>query len=172
MTTPISTQRPKSWRSRSSANAGQVCIAPTRFLIQQGVYEAFVEKFTAAVRELKLGNGLEDGVTMARCAGRSRRQYRGAGAGRYRPRSEGQHRRQTRAGKGNFFEPTVLRDVPLSARAMSEEPFGPVALLRPFATYDEAIAEANRLPYGWPPTPTAATSPPSMRWGATWRAAC
>lgn len=45
-------------------NAGQVCIAPTRFLIQQGVYDAFVEKFTAEVNKLVVGNGLEDGVTM------------------------------------------------------------------------------------------------------------
>lgn len=50
--------------AQSSSATPAVCIAPTRFLIQQGVYEAFVEKFTAAVRELKLGNGLEDGVTM------------------------------------------------------------------------------------------------------------
>ncbi|WP_199635965.1 NAD-dependent succinate-semialdehyde dehydrogenase [Serratia sp. PAMC26656] len=130
-------------------NAGQVCIAPTRFLIQQGVYEAFVEKFTAAVRDIKLGNGLDEGVTMGPMVlERSVAAIdafvkdaidQGAKA------STGGNRLP---GSGNFFEPTVLRDVPLSARAMSEEPFGPVALLRPFATYEEAIAEANRLPYG------------------------
>jgi succinate-semialdehyde dehydrogenase/glutarate-semialdehyde dehydrogenase len=50
--------------------------------------------------------------------------------------------------KGYFFEPTVLADVPVSARAMNEEPFGPVALLRRFSAFDEAMVEANRLPYG------------------------
>ncbi len=50
--------------------------------------------------------------------------------------------------KGNFFEPTVLTNVPLSARAMNEEPFGPLAMINPFKTFDDAVAEANRLPYG------------------------
>jgi succinate-semialdehyde dehydrogenase/glutarate-semialdehyde dehydrogenase len=49
---------------------------------------------------------------------------------------------------GYFFEPTVLRDVPINARVMNEEPFGPIAAIRPFASMDEAIHEANRLPYG------------------------
>ncbi|CAI0712616.1 NAD-dependent succinate-semialdehyde dehydrogenase [Serratia liquefaciens] len=130
-------------------NAGQVCIAPTRFLIQQGVYEAFVEKFTAAVRDIKLGNGLEEGVTMGPMV--LQRSVEAIDAfvkdaiAQGAKATTGGHRV---AGVGNFFEPTVLRDVPLSARAMSEEPFGPVALLRPFTTYEEAIAEANRLPYG------------------------
>jgi succinate-semialdehyde dehydrogenase/glutarate-semialdehyde dehydrogenase len=50
--------------------------------------------------------------------------------------------------RGNFFAPTVLTDVPLDARVMNEEPFGPLALIRPFDAMDDAIAEANRLPYG------------------------
>jgi succinate-semialdehyde dehydrogenase/glutarate-semialdehyde dehydrogenase len=49
---------------------------------------------------------------------------------------------------GNFFAPTVLTDVPLDAKVFNEEPFGPMAAIRPFNTLDEAIAEANRLPYG------------------------
>ncbi|RJF57440.1 NAD-dependent succinate-semialdehyde dehydrogenase [Serratia inhibens] len=130
-------------------NAGQVCIAPTRFLIQQGVYEAFVEKFTAAVHDIKLGNGLDEGVTMGpmvleRSVTAIDAFVKDAIAQGAKVSTGG----NTLPGSGNFFEPTVLRDVPLSARAMSEEPFGPVALLRPFATYEEAIAEANRLPYG------------------------
>ncbi|ANS43126.1 NAD-dependent succinate-semialdehyde dehydrogenase [Serratia inhibens] len=130
-------------------NAGQVCIAPTRFLIQQGIYEAFVEKFTAAVRDIKLGNGLDEGVTMGpmvleRSVTAIDAFVKDAIAQGAKVSTGG----NPLPGSGNFFEPTVLRDVPLSARAMSEEPFGPVALLRPFATYEEAIAEANRLPYG------------------------
>ncbi|MBJ2064857.1 NAD-dependent succinate-semialdehyde dehydrogenase [Serratia odorifera] len=130
-------------------NAGQVCIAPTRFLIQQGVYDEFVEKFTAAVREINVGNGLDDGVTMGPMVlGRSVDAIEA-----FVQDAIAQGAKVTTGGKrltdkGNFFAPTVLRDVPLNARAMSEEPFGPVALLRPFNDYHEAIAEANRLPYG------------------------
>jgi succinate-semialdehyde dehydrogenase/glutarate-semialdehyde dehydrogenase len=51
-------------------------------------------------------------------------------------------------GAGFFYRPTVLADVPLEAKAMNEEPFGPIALLRPFATFDDAIEQANRLPFG------------------------
>jgi succinate-semialdehyde dehydrogenase/glutarate-semialdehyde dehydrogenase len=52
------------------------------------------------------------------------------------------------AGPGYFFEPTILADVPMNARVMHEEPFGPIAVLRPFDGLDDALAEANRLPYG------------------------
>jgi len=51
-------------------------------------------------------------------------------------------------GPGYFFEPTVLVDVPMESRVMQEEPFGPIAIIRPFDTMDEALTEANRLPYG------------------------
>lgn len=130
-------------------NAGQVCIAPTRFLIQQGVYDAFVEKFTAEVNKLVVGNGLEDGVTMGPMVlGRSVDAIEAFVEDAIAAGAKLTTGGQRLAGNGNFFAPTVLRDVPLNARAMSEEPFGPVALLRPFKDYDEAIAEANRLPYG------------------------
>ncbi|MFI8416328.1 NAD-dependent succinate-semialdehyde dehydrogenase [Serratia sp. NPDC078593] len=130
-------------------NAGQVCIAPTRFLIQQGVYEAFIEKFTAAVREINVGNGLEDDVTMGPMVlGRSVDAIEAFVQDAIAQGAKATTGGKRLPGSGNFFEPTVLRDVPLSARTMSEEPFGPVALLRSFKDYDEAIAEANRLPYG------------------------
>ncbi|MCS3408662.1 NAD-dependent succinate-semialdehyde dehydrogenase [Serratia sp. AKBS12] len=130
-------------------NAGQVCIAPTRFLIQRGVYDAFVEKFTAAVREINVGNGLDDGVTMGPMVlGRSVDAIEAFVQDAIAQGAKVTTGGKRLPGKGNFFAPTVLRDVPLNARAMSEEPFGPLALLRPFNDYDEAIAEANRLPYG------------------------
>jgi len=50
--------------------------------------------------------------------------------------------------KGNFFEPTVVTEVPNSAKAMNEEPFGPLAVINPFKTFDDAVTEANRLPFG------------------------
>jgi succinate-semialdehyde dehydrogenase/glutarate-semialdehyde dehydrogenase len=130
-------------------NAGQVCIAPTRFLVQEGVYEPFLEKFTAKCEALKLGDGLADGTTMGPLANARRvaamegfvADAVGKGA---KLRTGG-----ARAGnKGYFFQPTVLTDIPADARVMHEEPFGPLALMLPFATFDEAIAESNRLPYG------------------------
>jgi succinate-semialdehyde dehydrogenase/glutarate-semialdehyde dehydrogenase len=63
------------------------------------------------------------------------------------PWAPGTHRRQTTPASGFFFEPTVLADVPMEARIMQEEPFGPIAVMRPFDTLEDGLAEANRLPY-------------------------
>ena len=130
-------------------NAGQVCVSPTRFLVHQRVYDRFVEGFGERTRALRIGNGLLDGVRMGPLAHDRRVQAVAslvddavsAGA-----RLITGGRRIT--GPGNFYEPTVLADVPLAARAMNEEPFGPVALIRPFTDMDEALQEANRLPFG------------------------
>jgi succinate-semialdehyde dehydrogenase/glutarate-semialdehyde dehydrogenase len=130
-------------------NAGQVCIAPTRFLIQDGVYDQFVDEFVAKTKALKMGSGLDEGVTIGPLANDRRQTAIGAlvddalknGA----KALTGGKRSQN---KGYFFEPTVLVDVPKSARAMNEEPFGPVALMSRFKEFDEVMTEANRLPYG------------------------
>ena len=130
-------------------NAGQVCIAPTRFLIQDGVYDQFVEEFVAKTRALKVGNGLDEGVTIGPLANERRQAAIGTliddalknGANALTGGKRSQN-------KGYFFEPTVLVDVPKSARAMNEEPFGPVALMSRFKDFDEVMTEANRLPYG------------------------
>jgi len=130
-------------------NAGQVCVSPTRFLVQKGVYDRFVEGFARRARSLRVGDGLQEGVQMGPLAHRRRvaavaslvDDAIGAGA-----RLVAGGRRIE--GSGFFWEPTVLADVPLDARAMNEEPFGPIALIRPFEDADEAIAEANRLPLG------------------------
>lgn len=130
-------------------NAGQVCIAPTRFLIQDGVYDQFVEEFVAKTKALKVGNGLDEGVTIGPLANERRQAAIGTliddalknGA----KALTGGKRSQN---KGYFFEPTVLVDVPKFARAMNEEPFGPVALMSRFKDFDEVMTEANRLPYG------------------------
>ena len=130
-------------------NAGQVCIAPTRFLVQEGVYEPFVEKFVAKCEAIKLGNGMAVDTTMGPLANDRRVSAMegfiadavGKGA---KLRTGGK-----RSGnKGYFFEPTVLTDIPADARVMHEEPFGPLALVLPFQSYEQAIAEANRLEYG------------------------
>ena len=130
-------------------NAGQVCIAPTRILVQRPVYDTFVEKFAAAAKALKIGDGLEEGTTLGPLANprrvRAMESMVKDAVEKGAKLVTGGHRV---GDAGNFFEPTVLSDVPLTARAMNEEPFGPLALLVPFDTVDEAIAEANRLPYG------------------------
>jgi succinate-semialdehyde dehydrogenase/glutarate-semialdehyde dehydrogenase len=130
-------------------NAGQSCINPTRFLVQRPVYEQFVKLFTAKAAAVKVGNGLESGTQMGPMANARRisaMEVLVADAVKAGARLLLGGKRI--GSQGNYFEPTVLGDVPLTARAMNEEPFGPVALLRPFDTLDEALAEANRLPYG------------------------
>lgn len=128
---------------------GQVCISSTRFLIQRDVYEAFTQRFVEVTLRLVVGNGLDESSQMGPLA--NPRQLakmeelvadaveRGArilAGGRRIP------------GPGYFFEPTVLADVPMDARVMQEEPFGPIAILSPFDTLKDGLDEANRLPYG------------------------
>ena len=130
-------------------NAGQVCIAPTRFLIQEKVYDDFVSRFTKAAEGIKVGDGLEKGTTMGPLANDRRVQAMESFIA-----DAVQHGGEVRTGGarignvGNFFQPTVMTGVPTDARVMNEEPFGPLALMTPFRDMDEAIAEANRLPYG------------------------
>ena len=130
-------------------NAGQVCISPTRFLVQEGVYDAFVEQFVANTKRLKIGDGLESGTTMGALANPRRSTAMDTNledATRHGAKVRtGGHRI---GGKGNFYEPTVVTELPNDARAMNEEPFGPMAIINPFKTFDDAVTEANRLPFG------------------------
>jgi succinate-semialdehyde dehydrogenase / glutarate-semialdehyde dehydrogenase len=129
-------------------NSGQVCISPTRFYVQQGIYDAFVAGFAARTQKIKVGNGLDADTTMgplanARRPGAIEALVADATAKGARLLTGGM-----RGDSGYFYQPTVIADVPLSADIMENEPFGPVALIRPFATFDEAIEQANRLPFG------------------------
>lgn len=130
-------------------NAGQVCISPTRFLVQEGIHEEFVDKFTEAARAVQVGNGLDDGTLMGPLA-HDRRP--GAVGGMVDDATQrGADVRlggKVADGPGYFFEPTVLTNLTPDMRIMNEEPFGPVAAFSTFKDTDEAIAEANRLPYG------------------------
>ena len=130
-------------------NAGQVCVAPTRFLIQNAVYEPFVQRFVQAAEALKLGDGLDPATTMGPLANDRRvaamENFIGDAVQKGAKLRTGGKRH---GNKGYFFEPTVLTDIPDDARVLHEEPFGPLALMRPFSSFDEAVAEANRLPYG------------------------
>jgi succinate-semialdehyde dehydrogenase/glutarate-semialdehyde dehydrogenase len=129
-------------------NAGQVCVSPTRFYVQRGIYDAFVKGFAERTQRVKVGNGLEDGVKMGPLANSRRPDavetlVQDAKAKGARVLAGG-----TRGDSGFFFQPTLLADVPNEANIMNDEPFGPVAVSRPFDTFEEAIEQANRLPYG------------------------
>jgi succinate-semialdehyde dehydrogenase/glutarate-semialdehyde dehydrogenase len=130
-------------------NAGQVCVSPTRMLVQERVYDSFVEKFVTAAKALKVGDGQEAGTQMGPLANPRRIAAMDSLIADAR-----QHGATVRAGgnrignKGNFYEPTVLTDVPKTARVLNEEPFGPLAIISPFSSFDEVVAEANRLPFG------------------------
>ena len=130
-------------------NAGQVCISPTRFLVQEKTSDKFIEDYTAAMKKVTVGNGLEEVTEMGPLANERRipaieemivdAQSRGASL---------QTGGERIGNKGYFFEPTVMSDVPTDAMVMNQEPFGPIAIINRFKTEDEAIEEANRLPYG------------------------
>lgn len=130
-------------------NAGQVCVSPTRFLVQETVYEQFVEDFVGHAKAVKVGDGMAVGTTMGPLANIRRVAAMEALIGDARQRGAKVRTGGNRIGnKGNFFEPTVLTDVPVEARVMNEEPFGPLALIAPFKSFDDVVTEANRLPYG------------------------
>jgi succinate-semialdehyde dehydrogenase/glutarate-semialdehyde dehydrogenase len=130
-------------------NAGQVCVAPTRFLVQEKVYDTFVDKFTSAAKSLKVGDGLDKETRMGPLAHSRRIDAIEAFVGDAVAKGAKLKTGGNRIGnKGYFFEPTVLADVPLEAKIMNEEPFGPVAAIRPFDTFDSVVKEANRLDYG------------------------
>lgn len=130
-------------------NAGQVCVSPTRFYVQEGVYDRFVKAFAQRFAAMPVGDGLDPANRMGPLANPRRPQAVGAmvsdavalGA---RVVTGGEPLDRT----GFFWRPTVLAEVPMPARVMNEEPFGPIALMAPFKDFDEAIAQANRLPFG------------------------
>jgi len=130
-------------------NAGQVCISPTRFLVHESIKTEFETACVAYAEKLKLGNGLDEGTTLGPLAN-SRRV---AAVSRLVEDAAFKGARIAAGGRrvhdvGNFYAPTILTDVPLNADVLNEEPFGPVAAIRSFDTLENAINEANRLPYG------------------------
>jgi succinate-semialdehyde dehydrogenase / glutarate-semialdehyde dehydrogenase len=134
---------------RKYRNAGQVCGSPTRILVQAPVFDRFVARFVSRAAEIKVGPGQEPDTIMGPMANERRvaamnelvSDFASCGAeivlGGSRKNSP-----------GFFFEPTVVINAPLTSRGMSEEPFGPIAMLSRFEDESEAIAEANRLEYG------------------------
>jgi succinate-semialdehyde dehydrogenase/glutarate-semialdehyde dehydrogenase len=130
-------------------NAGQVCVSPTRFFVHDKVYDKFVGQFIDIAKNTKVGDGLEADTKMGPLANPRRvnaiegfiadAQDKGAKVAAGGKRIGNQ---------GNFFEPTVLTDVPENARIMNEEPFGPVAVMLRFKETDDELARANTLPFG------------------------
>lgn len=130
-------------------NSGQVCVSPTRFLVEEPVFDKFRDRFVERVKAITVGNGMDPASKMGPMASprgpdqieRMVGDARDAGA---QVASGGE-----RIGnQGFFFQPTVLAEVPLAAEIMQEEPFGPVAIVNRYADEGAMIEEANRLPYG------------------------
>ncbi|PLP55935.1 NAD-dependent succinate-semialdehyde dehydrogenase [Mesorhizobium loti] len=134
---------------RKVRNAGQVCTSPTRFFVHEKLYKPFTDAFVERARAVKTGNGLEEGTEMGPVANHRRVEALEAlvadavskGAklltGGERP-----------ANRGYFYPPTVLADVPANARVMREEPFGPLAVINPVPSLENAIEQANGVPFG------------------------
>ncbi len=130
-------------------NAGQVCVSPTRFLVQEAAYEQFVDRFASIAQGIKVGDGLEAGTQMGPLANARRVTAMEELIGDAVQKGAEVRTGGKRIGnKGNFFEPTVLTGVNADMRVMNEEPFGPLAAVSSFTGMDDLIQEANRLPYG------------------------
>ncbi|MDE2302141.1 MAG: NAD-dependent succinate-semialdehyde dehydrogenase [Sphingomonadales bacterium] len=130
-------------------NAGQICISPTRWIVHDSLYEAFVAAAAERAASLRMGSGLDPATEIGPLANARRvdavdalvADARACGArilaGGERP-----------VGKGCFYPVTVIADIPRDARVLHEEPFGPLVLIQRFSDLDEAIAMANSLPFG------------------------
>lgn len=131
-----------------SRNAGQVCVAPTRFFVHERNYDRFVAASAQAAAALKVGPGLDPDSDLGPLANRRRVEVMealvaDAVACKARLRAGG-----SRPGNRGYYYPlTVLADVPDEARAMREEPFGPLMLISPVRTMAEALSRANALPF-------------------------
>lgn len=130
-------------------NAGQVCVSVNRFFIQDGVYDRFVNQLAEAVKQLKVGNGFEEGVVVGPLIEK-------AGVDKVREHVDDAVAKGAKVlagGKahdlgGNFWQPTVLADVTDDMKLAQEETFGPLAACFRFTTEDEVIQRANDTPYG------------------------
>jgi succinate-semialdehyde dehydrogenase/glutarate-semialdehyde dehydrogenase len=132
-----------------SRNSGQVCISPTRFFVQEAIYDRFTNAFGEKAKQIKVGDGMAGDTQMGPVANDRRLAAMETLIADAKSKGARVVAGGSRIGnRGYFHELTVLADVPDDARAMNEEPFGPLALLSPVKTLDEAIEKANSLPYG------------------------
>lgn len=130
-------------------NAGQVCASPIRFYLPRRHLPAFAEQFALGAQRLRLGPGLDPQTQMGPLTHARRiedmEQFVDDAVAQGAKLVTGGHRVDRR---GLFFEPTVFTDAPAGCRLLRQEPFGPIAVLQPYDTLDDAIAAANALPYG------------------------
>ena len=134
---------------RKMRNAGQVCTSPTRFFVHDSIFDDFTAAFVARAAATIVGNGMEAGVDMGPLANERRAPALSALVEDARAKGATVATGGTRHGDtGYFFQPTVLVDVPQDAQIMQEEPFGPIAVLNRVSSLDEAIRQANSVPYG------------------------
>jgi succinate-semialdehyde dehydrogenase/glutarate-semialdehyde dehydrogenase len=134
---------------RKMRNAGQVCTSPTRFFVHESIFAAYTETFVRRAAETVVGNGVDPGVEMGPLANDRRIEALAMLVEDARDQGAEVKTGGSKIGdKGYFFEPTVLANVPDNARVMQEEPFGPLAVINPVASLDEAIAKANSVPFG------------------------
>jgi succinate-semialdehyde dehydrogenase/glutarate-semialdehyde dehydrogenase len=130
-------------------NAGQVCVSPTRLLVQRPVFDRFVSRFIERTRAIRVGSGLDEGVAMGPVASERRLKEMQAFAADARASGGEIAVGGERIGeRGNFFAPTVVLNPTASSKLMHDEPFGPIAGIVPFDDVDGAIATANSLPFG------------------------
>ena len=130
-------------------NAGQVCVSPTRFIVDESVYDRFRTGFTERAKAITVGNGLDEGTRMGPMANPRRPEAMDRLIGDATARGAMLHTGGERVGNAGFYyAPSVLSDIALDALIMNEEPFGPIALINAYAGEEAMITEANRLPYG------------------------
>jgi succinate-semialdehyde dehydrogenase/glutarate-semialdehyde dehydrogenase len=130
-------------------NAGQVCISPTRFYVQEKIFDRFADRFTEFTKTLNVGDGTKEGVTMGPLA--NPRRVEAMERFVEDARERGGDIRTGGKRRGNeawFFEPTVVTGLPDDCKLMTEEPFGPIVPITPFKDFDEVMARANSLPFG------------------------
>ena len=130
-------------------NIGEACTAANRFIVHESVAEEFAEKFAKRMKALTVGKGTAKGVDVGPLITEKARD----GVSELVEDAVGKGARcllggEVPSGKGHFYPPTVLVDVPKNARLMREEIFGPVAPITTFATEDEAITLANDTEFG------------------------
>jgi succinate-semialdehyde dehydrogenase/glutarate-semialdehyde dehydrogenase len=130
-------------------NAGQVCISPTRFYVQEPSYKKFVARFTEYANNIKIGDGLEKGNTMGPLANPRRLDAMESLVNDSKSRGATVVTGGKRHGnQGFFFEPTIVTEIPDDSKLMTQEPFGPIAPIVTFRDFDEVVKRANSLPYG------------------------
>ncbi len=148
-------------------NAGQVCTSPTRMLVERPALSAFVDIFVDYAKKLTVGHGLHPATRMGPLANARRLLAMEELVADATERGATLLCGGARIGTaGHFFAPTVLVNVPAAARILHEEPFGPVVPIAAFDSFDEAVAESNRLPFGLAAYAYTSSLRTAQAWGA------